>query len=208
MQIENLLPVVNFGISQAAPLQLGEEQLLFGAHPRAQDANTHKGFLWQIALLVRQRRLLATALASTSSANGRLASTRSANGRFRQAQPTDGRLSLSKPACIPEDFVARLITPSANRTSAYSPQSSSTSGARANVGGSRLTTSSSAPQSGQATISLASVSAARVTSAAHSGQLAVTTGSFWFDAKPQRRKVSAGDPSSSFASSRLCVSFF
>jgi hypothetical protein len=58
---------------------------------------------------------------------------------------------------------------------AYSPQSSSTSGARSSVMGFTPITSNSTPQSGQTTISPSSTSGAKSSSPAHSGHVAIST---------------------------------
>jgi len=46
LQIEDLLAVVELHVGQAAPLELGEEQLLLGAHPRAGHCDPHIVLLW------------------------------------------------------------------------------------------------------------------------------------------------------------------
>src|SRR5207302_214791 len=67
----------------------------------------------------------------------------------------------------------------------YSPQSSSSAGARRSVIGSCSITSSSAPQSGQGTISPFSMSPLSGTAASHSGQVADVAVDIWYHLRKQ-----------------------
>src|SRR5581483_10615218 len=73
---------------------------------------------------------------------------------------------------LPLDVLCYVLCSVTRRSGAYSPQSSSSCGARASAGGVRETTSRSAPHSGQGRISPATVPSSE-TAAAHSGHSAI-----------------------------------